>query len=117
MATIALPERTITLATRVVDGSPKIETVLTITAGELTLDEIADGLTAGQSPRVAWQSRARDDGIPTSATITWDDFVNPARRPRRAAKPTLETATRDANRLTDDEKRALAERIMASIGK
>ena len=75
---------TFVVRTRVTAGSDPINTTISLSESEIADDVVANALTAGNSPRVAWQNRARTNGVPQEETLAWADWIG---RPARAAKP------------------------------
>lgn len=87
MATIHLPEMVLKIKTRFAAGLEQHETTLTLRAEDVDSDTVADALTNGSSPRVAWQARVResDDGkIPAVAEMGWNEFLSPEKKARKA---------------------------------
>ena len=60
----------ITISTCVKQGSPAIETQITLTGGEVPDSIVQAAFECTTSPRVRWQSAARRNGIPTSQELT-----------------------------------------------
>jgi len=108
---------TFNVTTKVSKDGPPHTTHVTLTESDIPETVVADVLIGGNSPRVRMQGQWRDDGIPADVTMSWADWVTPARRTRVETPVTFEKAKAAANTFTDEEKRALVEQLLASIKK
>lgn len=74
-----IPQQTIAFKTRPDNGATvKVETVVTVNAGDVTAEDVIALMATTTSPIVRWQSSARrnDDGIPRAVTIDLDKWLH-----------------------------------------
>ena len=81
------PSYNFALNTCIKSGSPSQHTEITVAAGDVPDEVVIAALTSGQSPRVALQSRMREDGIPKTLTLTWAQLLAPVKRTRVVTVP------------------------------
>lgn len=100
------------VATKVSKDAPAaINTRITLEAGEVPDDVVAAVLVAGNSPRVAWQNRARQNGIPQTDKMTWAQWLGAP----RATRVAIETPEQIRDRALNDPelKKKLLEMLLA----
>ncbi len=69
------PYQQFTLRTKVGEGSPEVNTVVTIEAGFVDEAVVVSSSTSGNSPRVSKQAAWRKAGkIPATANYTWAEW-------------------------------------------
>lgn len=75
---------TITITTKLGEGSPERNTVITLTESDIGDQVVADALVSGQSPRVRYQNALRKSGkIPETDEMTWSEWIVPTRKVTR----------------------------------
>lgn len=78
------PQTVFVVKTAVKKDSDPIVTTITLTESDIPDETVAGALISGQSPRVAWQTWARTNGIPNTKTLSWADWIG---KPAPVAKP------------------------------